>query len=61
MPSAVAGHYGDLIDGFILDEQDVALDGTLPVPTVVTRTVMITLEDRIALARSTLDFIERLG
>jgi LPPG:FO 2-phospho-L-lactate transferase len=59
--SAVAGHYGDLIDGFILDEQDAALDGTLPVPTVVTRTIMITLEDRIALARSTLDFIERLG
>jgi len=58
---AVAAHYGDLLDGFVLDEQDQALDGTLAVPTVVTKSVMITLEDRITLARSTLAFLESLG
>ena len=58
---AVAAHYGDLIDGFVLDEQDRALDGTLTPVTVVTRTVMVTLEDRIALARSCLELITKLS
>jgi LPPG:FO 2-phospho-L-lactate transferase len=56
--AAVAAHYGNLLDGFVLDEQDAALDGTLDVPTVVTRTVMVSLEDRIALARATLEVID---
>ena len=58
---AVAAHYGNLLDGFVLDEQDQLLDGKLAVPTVVTKSVMVTLEDRIALARSTLAFLESLG
>jgi LPPG:FO 2-phospho-L-lactate transferase len=56
----VAAHYGDLLDGFVLDAQDERLDGTLPVPTVVTNTVMVTLADRIELARSTLAFLDTL-
>jgi LPPG:FO 2-phospho-L-lactate transferase len=59
--AAVAEHYGDLIDGFVLDQQDADLHGRLDVPTVVTETVMVTLADRIALARSTLAFIDSLG
>ncbi len=58
--AAVAAHYGDLLDGFVLDEQDGDLHGTLDVPTVVTRTVMVSLADRIALARVTLDFLDSL-
>jgi len=58
--AAVAGHYGTLLDGFVLDEQDSALHGTLGVPTVVTRTVMVSLADRIALARTTLEFLDSL-
>lgn len=57
---AVCAHYGGLLDGFVLDAADSALDGTLPVPTAVTATLMTTLEDRIRLAGFTLDFAARL-
>lgn len=57
----VAAHYGDLLDGFILDEQDASLDGTLPVPTVVTKTIMLTLQDRIDLARASIDFLDHFA
>ncbi len=56
----VALHYGDLLDGFLLDEQDAALHGTLPVPTAVAQSVMVTLEDRIGLAEAAVGFIEDL-
>ncbi len=56
----VALHYGDLLDGFLLDEQDAAQHGTLPVPTAVAQSVMVTLEDRIGLAESAVRFIEDL-
>lgn len=56
----VARHYGDLLDGFILDERDAGLDGTLPVPSALARSVMVTLEDRIQLARAALEFLDRL-
>jgi LPPG:FO 2-phospho-L-lactate transferase len=59
--AAVAAHYDGLIDGFVLDEQDRALDGTLAVPSTVTQSVMLTLDDRISLARTTLEFLESLG
>jgi LPPG:FO 2-phospho-L-lactate transferase len=57
---AVAAHYGGLLDGFVLDEQDAGLHGTLGVPTVVTQTVMLTLADRISLAEATLEFLRSL-
>ena len=57
----VAGHYGDLLDGFVLDEQDAALHNTLAIPTVVAQTVMVTLQDRIDLAQGTLDFAHTLN
>ncbi len=58
--AAVAAHYQGLIDGFVLDERDAHLDGTLGVPTVVTDTVMVTLANRIELARTTLAFLDSL-
>jgi len=57
----VAGHYGDLLDGFVLDEQDAALHNTLAIPTVVAQTVMVSLQDRIDLAQATLDFAHTLN
>ncbi|MCZ6658646.1 MAG: 2-phospho-L-lactate transferase [Gammaproteobacteria bacterium] len=58
--SQVAEHYGDLLDGFLLDEQDAALDGTLNVATTVAQSVMLTLQDRVDLADATLQFINTL-
>lgn len=56
----IAEHYQGLADGLVLDEADAALHGTLAVPTVVAPTVMVTLADRVALARHTLSFAEAL-
>jgi LPPG:FO 2-phospho-L-lactate transferase len=56
----VAAHYGDLLDGFVLDLADQALDGTLGPATIVTQTVMLSLADRVALADAVLDFIDAL-
>ena len=56
----VALHYGDLLDGFLLDEQDAAEHGALSVPTAVAQSVMVTLEDRIRLAEAALAFLDGL-
>ena len=67
MPStalAVAEHYRDLLDGFVLDHGDrdqadaVAALGPIP---LVTKTVMESLEDRENLARDVLAFAEELA
>lgn len=61
---AVAEHYGDLLDGFVIDVADAALAPAieaLGVAVHVTQTVMHTLEDRIALARDVLQFATRLA
>ena len=57
----VARHYGELLDGFVMDQQDADLAGGVAVETLVTQTVMRTLEDRVALADAVLAFCERLG
>lgn len=57
----VALRYGDLLDGFLLDEQDAAEHGTLPVATAVAQSVMVSLEDRIELARAAVAFLDDLG
>jgi LPPG:FO 2-phospho-L-lactate transferase len=61
---AVARHYRGLVDGFVLDSQDAALESAvaaLGVATVVTQTVMLTLADRQQLAADVLRFMERLN
>ena len=50
-PTAVVQHYGDLLDGFILDEADAGLASSIEtsgIACAVTGTVMRTLEDRTA-------------
>ncbi|MGI9324401.1 MAG: 2-phospho-L-lactate transferase [Pseudomonadales bacterium] len=60
MADEVADHYGDILDGYVLDELDKFLDGRLNIPTHVTQTVMQTLDDRIDLAKHCVDFIDQL-
>lgn len=56
----VAHHYRGVIDGFVLDEQDISLHKTLDVATIVAQTVMVTLQDRVDLGRTVLEFIHSL-
>ena len=58
--SAVAEHYGDLLDGFVLDADDADLAADISVPTLATPSVMRSLEDRIQLGRAVLDFLASL-
>lgn len=58
--AAVAAHYGTLIDGFILDETDRHLAAQLSTQTLrvsCAQSVMVTLDDRINLAHTALDFL----
>lgn len=58
---SIASHYGDLIDGFVLDTQDAQSIDAMPRPAAATNTVMHTLDDKIALARHCLAFCDRLA
>lgn len=58
---SIASHYGDLIDGFVLDVQDEQAAGHMPLPATVTNTVMQTLDDKVALARQCLAFCDRIA
>ncbi len=58
--AAVAAHYGTLIDGFILDETDRHLAAQISTQTLrvsCAQSVMVTLDDRINLAHTALDFL----
>ena len=57
----IARHYAGLLDGFVIDGQDRALADKLAIPTRATRTLMTTLDDKIALARDCLDFCAELS
>jgi len=52
----IARHYAGLVDGFIIDSEDRVLADKLAIPTQATRTLMTTLDDKMALARDCLDF-----
>lgn len=58
---SVAEHYGDLLTGFVLDEQDAELAADIDVPTLCVQSVMRTLDDRVQLAHSVLDFTAQLS
>jgi LPPG:FO 2-phospho-L-lactate transferase len=56
---AVAEHYKGRIDGFVIDHVDKAMRDdieALGIPTLVTATVMVSLQDRTDLARACLQF-----
>ena len=52
--AAVAAHYRDFLDLYIADEQDAAAVAGLDLPVVLTHTLMQSLADREALARTVL-------
>ncbi|MCC6889257.1 MAG: 2-phospho-L-lactate transferase [Hyphomicrobiales bacterium] len=57
--TTVAAHYGDILDGYVIDPADG--DRGLAVPTIVVPTLMKTLPDRESLATSVLDFADSLS
>jgi LPPG:FO 2-phospho-L-lactate transferase len=56
----VAAHYGDLLDGFVLDSEDALLVDRISLPCRVTKTWMRTDEDKRALARDVMNFAQSL-
>jgi LPPG:FO 2-phospho-L-lactate transferase len=58
--AAVARHYRDFLDLYIADEEDRAAVAGLDMPVVVARTLMQSLADREALARTVLAAAERV-
>ena len=56
-----ARHYRDILDLYIADEADAAVVAELDLPVVLCRTLMHTLADREALARTVLAAAERVG
>ncbi len=58
--AAVVDHYRDVIDGFVLDEKDAHLAGSLPVPVGVTDTLMQGDEDRDRVASAALALADQL-
>jgi len=59
--TSIIDHYGDILDGFILDEADAAEVDRIDVPVAVAQTLMQSLDDRIALAESAIELCRRLG
>lgn len=57
---AIAEYYDGLIDGYVIDHADADIAQDMPVLTIVTKTMMETLDDRKALALETLAFADRL-
>lgn len=63
-PIGVAQHYGDLLDGFVLDHTDSNLAPHLEAAglrCLVTDTVMVTLADKITLAGAVLDIARKIA
>ena len=58
--ATVARHYGGILDLYIADEEDRGSLAGLHVPVVLTRTLMQTLADREALARTVIAAAERV-
>ena len=59
-PIAVAKHYGSLLSGFVLDQTDHEQAKDIPIPSIVTQTIMLTLQDRIGLAEQCVRFLEEI-
>jgi LPPG:FO 2-phospho-L-lactate transferase len=58
--AAVARRYGRLLDGYVLDHADASERTELEIPVALTKTLMLTLEDREALARAVLAHADEL-
>ncbi|AYH43604.1 2-phospho-L-lactate transferase [Azoarcus sp. DN11] len=56
----IVHYYGDLLDGFVLDVRDAHLQERIALPVHVTDTLMRTPQDRVRVARETVDFAKHL-
>jgi LPPG:FO 2-phospho-L-lactate transferase len=56
----ITEHYGQLLDGFVLDEQDATLAGDIVAPTLVTNTMMRSAGDQTALGMKVLNWCRTL-
>jgi LPPG:FO 2-phospho-L-lactate transferase len=59
--TAVAAHYGELIDGFVIDSADAGFAQDIEVAVDVRPILMCDQADRETLARAVLDFADRLA
>jgi LPPG:FO 2-phospho-L-lactate transferase len=59
--AGIAAHYGDLLDHIVVDAIDGPAACSLPVPASATRTLMQTLDDKVALARHCLAVCDQLA
>jgi LPPG:FO 2-phospho-L-lactate transferase len=58
---AVAEHYGDVLDGFVLDHADAEQARAIAVPCLSTQTLMRSEDDKTRLASEVLAFARRIG
>jgi len=58
---SIARHYAGLIDALVIDAEDAATAKEMGLPVLVTNTVMLTREDKLALARQCLALSKRLA
>ena len=59
--AGVAARYGDLLDGYIVDQADTGGVGNVGARVTIARTLMTSLRDRETLARVTLDAADALA
>lgn len=55
-PRTIVDHYGALITGFVMDDKDADMEHVIDVPTLITNTLMNSLEIKRNLAESVLSF-----
>ena len=60
LPQTIVEHYAGLLDGFIIDQQDRAEESRLPLPALVTDTIMTDLPSKRRLATEVLQFSQSL-
>ena len=58
---SIVAHYGGLIDGFLLDTADSQFAEELDLPVLTADTIMRTLDDRIRVARASVELCRRLA
>ena len=57
----VARHYREFLDGYIIDDADAGMTEAFPIPTVVAKTLMLSLADRERVASTVLAMADRLS
>jgi len=60
-PLTVAEHFRDLLDGIVIDNADAALAAALPLPTLVTDTIMVDATAKARLAAATIAFAQQVA